>query len=204
MELLAIKLTAKKDNWQQFMARKTNKNFLALKEKIFERDNYTCRYCGFESKKFQEVLNIDQNYANNVPENLATACNLCAPCFFLDGIGMDGASGGTIVYLPEISQADVNHFCRTLFCSLLRDTPYKGKLQSAYLSLLDRAQVIETVFGPDAQDPMVFGRTLIDAALTPAQENNPIFKDLKLVPNRKYFKNQAEYWKATTFSNIPL
>jgi len=204
MDLLPIKLTAKRGNWQQFVSRKANKNFLEVRDKAFSRDDYTCRYCGFQSKQYQEVVNIDQNYQQNVLDNLATACQFCTLCFFVDSIGLDGKSGATIIYLPEISQPDLNHFCRTLFCSMLREAPYKGKLQSAYLSLMDRAKPVEDIFGPNSQDPVVFGQAIVDGNLTPEQQNGPIFQELKVLPIRKFYKTQAEYWKSTVFANIPL
>ena len=204
MDLLPIALTAKRGNWQRFTSRKANKAFLNVRDKVFTRDDYTCRYCGFQAKQYQEVVNIDHNYDNNVLANLATACNFCAQCLFIDSVGLDGKSGALVIYLPEINQADLNHFCRTLFCSMLREAPYKGKLQAAYLSLQDRAKVVEEVFGPNTQEPSVFGQTLIDSNLNPNHYKNPIFSELKLLPIRKYYKLQAEYWKSTVFSNIPL
>jgi intracellular multiplication protein IcmJ len=204
MDLLPIALSAKRANWQRFMNRKANKSFLGIRDKVLSRDDYACRYCGFQSKQYQEILNIDQNYENNHFDNLATACQFCSQCFFLDAIGLDGKSGATLIFLPEISQADLNHFCRTLFCSMLREAPYKGKLQAAYLSLSDRSKPVEEIFGPGSDEPIVFGQALIDSSLTPAQQNHPIFQELKLLPTRKFYKVQAEYWKSTVFANIPL
>lgn len=203
-DLLPISLAAKRGNWSRFASRKNNKAFIALRDQVFARDDYTCRYCGFQAKDFQEVVNIDQNYNHNTLDNLATACNFCAPCFFLDGIGSDGKSGGTIIYLPEIPQSDLNHFMRALFCSMLRDAPYKGKLQAAYLSLQDRTKMVDEIFGPNSHQPMMFGQSLIDSGLTPAQEKHPLFSELKFLPTRKFYKTQAEYWKTTVFANIPL
>ncbi len=204
MDLLPIKLSAKRGNWQLFVSRKSNKSFLNVRDKVFARDDFTCRYCGFQAKQYQEVVNVDQNYQNNSLNNLVTACHFCSQCFFLDSLGLDGKSGGTLIYLPEISQADLNHFSRTLFCSMLREAPYKGKLQAAYLSLMDRAKPVEEIFGPNSQEPIVFGQALIDSGLTEAQNNHPVFSELKLLPTRKFFKTQAEYWKSTVFANIPL
>ena len=204
VDLLPIKLNARRGNWARFVSRKANEAFRKVAEKILLRDNYSCRYCGFESKKYQEVVNIDQNYSNNTINNLATACQFCAYCFFLEGIGQDEKSGGMVIQLPEFSQADLNHFCRALFCSFLRDAPYKGKLQAVYLSLQDRGKAVEDVFGPHSQEPHVFGQSLIDCNLTAAQGNHPILSELKLLPLRKYYKQQAEYWKTTVFANIPL
>ncbi len=204
MDLLPITLSAGRGNWQRFMSRKANENFRKIAAKVFARDDFTCRYCGFQSQKYQEIVNIDQNYTHNHINNLATACQFCSHCFFLDAIGKDGKTGGTLIHLPEISQADLNHFCRAIICSLLRDAPYKGKLQAVYLSLQDRSKTIEEVFGPSAQDPNIFGQSLIDCGLTADQLKHPILSELKFLPTRKFYKKQAEYWKTTVFANIPL
>lgn len=204
MDLLPIRLTAKRGNYIRFMSRKASKAFQTLANKVFNRDDYTCRFCGFHARKYQEVVNIDSNFANNQINNLATACSFCTNCFFVESVGIDGKNGGFVIHLPEISQADLNHFCRALFTSFLREAPYKGKLQAAYLSLQDRGKPVEEVFGPNTQDPHVFGQSMIDGGLTEAQLNYPILSELKLLPLRKYYKAQAEYWKETIFANIPL
>jgi len=202
--LLPMRLVARRGNWQRFMGRKASPAYPSIKEKILNRDQYTCRFCGFQSQQFQEIVNIDHNYSNNAESNLATTCSFCAPCFFLDCVGADGKSGGTIIHLPEVNQADLNHFCRALFCSLLRETPYKGKLQAVYLSFQDRAKAVEDTFGPHAQEPNVFGQSIIDSGLTEQQLQHPLLTELKFLPTRKFYKNQAEVWKTTVFANIPL
>jgi intracellular multiplication protein IcmJ len=203
-DLLPLVLSAKRGNWQRFMGRKTNKAFLPVRDRVLERDDHTCRYCGFQSQKYQEIVNADQNYSHNTLSNLVTACQFCAQCFFLDSVGLDGKSGGVLIQLPEISQADLNHFCRALFCSMLRDAPYKGKLQAAYLSLQDRAKPIEDVFGAASQNPVTFGQSMIDCGLNDTQQKHHILSELKLLPLRKFYKEQSEYWKTTVFANIPL
>lgn len=203
-EFLPIVLQANRGNWQRFKSRQRNKRFQELEKKVFLRDKHTCRYCGFQSKKFQCVVNHDQNYRNNTAKNMVTACIFCAQCFFLDGIGKDGASGGIIIYLPEVSQADLNHFCRVLFCSMLRDAPYKGKLQTAYLSLKDRSQGVVDIFGPDTGDPTVFGQALLDSGLTKEERNHPVLQHVRLLPMRQYFTDEINYWKSTVYEQIPL
>lgn len=206
MKLLPIALTAKRGNWSRFKARRNNQAFLALEKQILERDNNACRYCGFASEKYQVVVNINQDYGNgqSTPDNLATACLFCAQCFFLDSIGNDNSWGGSIIYLPEISQSDLNHFSRVLFSSMLRDAPYKGKLQTAYLSLKDRENAVNETFGPRSSDPYTFGQTLIDSNLTPEQMQHPIMQQLRLLPDRKCFTEEILYWKAKVFDQIPL
>lgn len=206
MQLLPITLTAKRGNWSRFHGRRSNETFKKLEQQILARDQNTCRYCGFTSDKYQVVVNINQDYnpGQSTPNNLATACVFCAQCFFLDGLGHDNNWGGTLIYLPEISQADLNHFCRVLFVSMLQDAPYKGKLQTAYLSLKDRENIVNTTFGPKSSDPYTFAQTLIDSHLSAAQMQQPIIANLRVLPDRKCFTEEINYWKATVFAQIPL
>lgn len=204
MKLLPITLTAHKGNWQRFKARTRNKRFLAIQKKIFARDNNTCRFCGFKIDKFQHVVNIDHNYTNNKASNMVTSCSLCAQCFFLDSIGKDGTSGGNIIYLPEISQADLNHFCRILFASMLRETPYLGKLQSSYLSFLDRSEIVDELFGPESHKANTFGQALIDSNLDKKDQKKPILNNLRLLADRKHFTKEINYWKTNVFEQLPL
>jgi intracellular multiplication protein IcmJ len=53
------------------------KEWRELRQKILQRDNYTCRYCGFQAEKFQIVHHIDGNPANNDEDNLETICQMC-------------------------------------------------------------------------------------------------------------------------------
>ena len=206
MKLLAITLTARRGNWARFKARRSNESFMQLESKILARDQNTCRFCGFSSEKYQVVVNKNHDYSpgQSTASNLATACLFCAQCFFLDSIGHDNAWGGTLIFLPEISQADLNHFCRVLFSSMLRDAPYKGKLQTAYLSLKDRENVVNEIFGPKSSDPYTFGQALIDCNLTDDQLKHPVMTQLRMLPDRKCFTKEILYWKSTVFDQIPL
>lgn len=204
MKLLPMIISAQRGNWRLYQGRKRNAKFLELKKKILQRDQYTCRYCGFMTKEFQEVVNIDQNYKNNRPQNMATACGFCAQCFFIDSVGVDSHTGGNIIYLPEISQAALNNFCRVLYCSLDKDSIYKGKLQSVFMSLKDRSNDVVTCFGPDASEPRVFGQGLLDATINKDNMHNEVLRHLRLLPSKKAFTPQIEYWKKTIFAKVPL
>lgn len=197
-------MTARRGNWQKFTARKRNKKFQAVKKKVFERDQYTCQYCGFFAKEFQEVINRDHDYTHNKMSNMITTCSFCAQCFFLDTVGVEANTGGWVIHLPEMSQADLNNFCRVLFCSLDKDTAYKGKLQSVYMSLRDRAKEVENCFGPNASDPRTFGQGLVDTRLTAEQLEHEVLQHLRLLPNKANFKSQVDYWKKTVFAEVPL
>lgn len=203
MELLPLKVLATRGAWRKYYARRSSKKFQSIQEKVWERDNYTCRYCGFQAKEYQDVVNKDQDYDNNSGTNLVTACTFCTQCFFLDSVGLDDRFGGRVIYLPEITQIDLNNFCRVLFCSMDKDSAYKGKLQAVYLSLKDRGKAVETCFGPGASNPAVFGQGLIDIYLD-KNINQTVLSNLRLLPSRQQFRPQIEYWKKTVFANVPL
>ena len=78
-----LKLAASPSSWRLYSARKADARFKSFELKIFQRDRYTCQFCGFQAKFFQEIVNADGNYSNNRSSNLLTACCFCAQCFFL-------------------------------------------------------------------------------------------------------------------------
>lgn len=92
-----------------------------MRQKIFERDSYTCRCCGFQSKKYQEVLFLDHDRSNFDPENLATACAFCHQCFNLEDVAE--MKSGFLVWLPEISQADLHHIVRAIYVARISQGP---------------------------------------------------------------------------------
>ncbi len=204
MALLPLLITARRGTWRQYTARNRNEKFESLKKAVLERDHYTCRYCDFFSKKFHTVVNIDHNYKNNHLNNLATACAFCTQCFFLDSVGLDSNSGGKLIFLPEISQPALNNFCRVLYCSMDKESAYKAKLQSIYMSLAERGKDVVACFGVECDNPKVFGRTLIDANLDPKYLKHQLLNHIRLLPSKRVFKQQIDYWKNTVFEKIPL
>jgi intracellular multiplication protein IcmJ len=204
VELRPIIITAQKGSWRKFTARKRSQKFLQIQARVHTRDNHTCQYCGFYAKEFQEIVNADQDYDNNKYENMVTACCFCSQCFFLESLGLDEKSGGMIIHTPEISQSDLNNFCRVLFCSMDKESAYKGKLQAVYLSLKDRGKDVENCFGPNTSDPRIFGQSLIDAQLREEQLDHEVLQHLRLLPSRKEFREQIDYWKRTVFAKVPL
>ena len=53
------------EKWQEF------------RNKILNRDNYICAYCGYKSQKYQIVYHIDGNPENNSDSNMQVICQMC-------------------------------------------------------------------------------------------------------------------------------
>ena len=195
-EPILIRLRASAGAWRLYSARHADPGFRAYEKKIFERDQYTCRFCGFQARVFQEVINLDGNYRNNKVDNMATACCFCAQCFFVESVGVGGYGGGSLIYLPELTQPELNSLCHVLFCAITNDTGYKNTAQSIYRSLKFRTQPIEEKFGEGTSDPAIFGRLLIDTGYAAPDKAEPIFRDMRLLPSRAKFRRQIESWAA--------
>lgn len=196
-----LQLSAKPGAWRLFAARKADRAFLAFSEKIFKRDNYTCQFCGFQAREYQEIVNLDQNYYNSKLSNMVTACCFCAQCFFLDAVGVGDFGGGTLVYLPEIAQPQLNSFCHVLFCAMANDTGYKSTAQTIYRGLKFRSQPVEQQFGEGMSNPAHFGQLLIESQLNKDLYKNAL-ADLRILPSRGRFKVQIERWAATALKEL--
>lgn len=197
-----LELAVNLSGWRVFVRRKEDKAFLPIQKRVLERDRYTCQYCGFQARDFQEVVNLDRNYANNKLNNLITACCFCTQCLFLQAVGLDEMSGGQLVYLPEISQNDLNSFCHVLFCALENNTGYQDSAQSIYRSLKFRSQIVENKFGSGTSNPAIMGQMIIEHRTHGQKQTTNILKDLRLLPSQNKFKVQLDAWAAAAMREL--
>lgn len=197
-----LKLMASPGAWRLYSARKSGSSFKEFEKKILLRDKYTCRFCGFQAKLFQDIVNVDGDYNNNKMSNMVTSCCFCSQCFFLESVGVGGYGGGTLIYLPEISQTELNSLCHVLFCAITNDTGYKSSAQTIYLGLKVRSQQIEDKFGEGTSDPSIFGHLLIDTVGLNEEKLSKILYGVRLLPSRAKFRKQIEGWAANAIEEI--
>jgi intracellular multiplication protein IcmJ len=201
--LHSIKLIAEPEAWRLFSLRKADPSFKVFSQEVLKRDRYMCRFCGFQARQFQEVVNLDSNYRNNKLSNLVTACCFCMQCFFLEVVGKDEYGGGVLVYLPEITQGDLNGFCHVLFCAMANATSYRADAQSIYRGIKLRVQVVEKQLGEGMSDPALFGRVLIDV---PDKDRARILEEalppLRLLPSYTKFAKQVESWSQDSLEEL--
>lgn len=197
-----LKLLATPGSWRMYSARKVDERFKAFEQKVFQRDRYTCQFCGFQARLYQEVVNLDNNYANNKLSNLVTSCCFCAQCFFVESVGVGGYGGGTLVYIPEMTQTELNSLCHVLFCAITNDTGYKTSAQNIYRGFKFRSQIIEDKFGEGTSDPAIFGQLMIDAGVNDEERREQLFKNILLLPSRAKFRKQIEKWASSALEEI--
>lgn len=193
-----IDLKVDVNSWVLYSTRSNDKKFDAFKKRVLERDQHTCTYCGFQSYYHMCVINFDGNYKNNRIDNLVTACPFCSQVNFLPFVGKDGCSGGTLIYLPDFSQADLNGLCHVLFCAMENQTAYANTAKKIYNSFRLCSEPVENQWGKGLSNPSMLAQMLIDTPL----DNNEywqdiIFKELRLLPSQSAFKEQIQRWSST-------
>lgn len=200
LQLLTLSITP--GAWRLFAARKADPAFLKFSEQVFKRDNNMCQFCGFQARTYQEVVNLDHNFRYNKIENLVTACCFCTQCFFLEAVGKNDYGGGTLIYLPEINQAELNGLAHVLFCAIANATDYRADAQTVYRSLKLRSQMVEEQLGDGMSNPATLGQVLIETREKKASTQDTLLKDLRLLPSRSKFSQQIEEWASAALKEL--
>lgn len=184
-------------------ADEANAEFMKVRKSILERDDYTCQYCGFRSNKYQEVHHINDNHADNEPDNLITACCLCHACHH---IGLAGIKElGVIIYLDpsiKISQGDLNQLVRALWIAESGDSKDLQRIASTILSKLYKA----TAAAPrkiGTADLSILGDFLLSLPEEKYSNRDNFLEGVYVLFSSQKFKQQIEYWQGNTFKQIP-
>jgi len=129
-----------------------------LKSKVLTRDDYTCRYCGFQSRKYQEINYTGKEAGDTGVDHYATACTFCYQCFHLDRV--DRQQSGAVIWLPEIGQAALHHICRAIYVARISRGPMADAARDAMEALLARKQEAVSRLGTDS--PRILATVLQD------------------------------------------
>lgn len=203
MAALPLTLRAQPSAWRVYTTRKADPRFAKFRDRVWERDNYTCQYCGFQAAQYQDVVNKDNNYRNSKMSNLVTACCFCSQCLFLESINYNDFGGGTIIHLPQMSQPELNGLCHVLFCAIANATTYRADAQALYRSLKFRAQLVEQTLGEGMSNPARLGQVLIDAPIKDkAALTEKVLSELRLLPSRTKFAEQISAWAEAAMDEV--
>jgi hypothetical protein len=188
---MKLTLTGELNNWERFKARKKNKKFLALKMKILKRDKNTCRFCGYHGHAL-EVINYDNNYKNNQPNNLLTACVFCARCTLLDSYKLDYSGGDCIIYLPELSQTQLNQLVRLLFVEASKEANSEAAYNAKTIlaKFLDRATWLDEKAKARLSHPGLFLYYLHDN-----NKNIDFINKLRWLPDMNEYQAAIKLWE---------
>ncbi|MEM9469342.1 MAG: type IVB secretion system protein IcmJDotN [Pseudomonadota bacterium] len=129
-----------------------------IRQKILTRDDNTCQFCGFHSKKYQDIHHIDNNPENVHSDNLLTSCIYCSQCFDLEKVAQ--MRSGVLVWLPEIEQTRLNHIARSIYVARISQGSMADTAKKALEILMGRREEAKTRIQTD--DPFVLAHVMRD------------------------------------------
>ena len=170
----------------------------SLVEKAQKRDDFSCRFCGFQAKQYQRAI----PWAGVSDPPLVTVCTFCEQCLNLERAGVVGA--GLLLWLPEISQADLNHLVRAIYVARIEKGPVADLATRALDALTVRRAEAKKRLGSD--DPLLLA-TIMHESLNDEETKDAVTKldGIRLLPSEKYmmrgakgdanqFPQIAKYW----------
>jgi intracellular multiplication protein IcmJ len=116
---------------------------------VSSRDLETCRFCGFRSVKYQTCV-WNAGHPEDI-DNLLTCCPFCEQVLRLDLVPLQRS--GVLVWLPEVSQADLNRSMFTLYALRIGTDQAASGAREFLDRIMSRRQVANKEFGSD--DPAV-------------------------------------------------
>jgi intracellular multiplication protein IcmJ len=171
-------------------------------EKIFRRDDYSCRFCGFHARQYQRVVPCAD--AGSPP--FATACIFCEACLNLERAGVSGA--GLLLWLPEVTQVDLNHLARAIYVAQAGKDSLAKLATRALDALTMRRAEAKKRLGSD--DPLLLA-TVLKESLNEEERKAAVAKldGIRLLPSEKYivrgqkgdanhFPQIVKYWASSS------
>ena len=129
-----------------------------MRQQVFERDDYTCKCCGFRSEKYQDIHFKNNDNTDTRADNLITVCTFCHQCFNLDNIR--DMKSGTLIWLPEVGQAALHHISRAIYVARISQGDMAQAARDALKVLVDRREEAKKRIGTD--DPFILATVLKD------------------------------------------
>lgn len=158
MKLLPITLGIVRSSGSAQSSSRAAQQLQEIRPRVFERDNHTCRFCGFHSQKYQEVHFINGNPEDLRLENLATACIFCHQCFDLEKASQ--MNSGVLVWMPEVTQAELNNIARAIYVARISQGTMADSARSALDAIMARREDAKARLATD--DPYFLAIVLRD------------------------------------------
>lgn len=114
---------------------------------IHKRDDHTCQFCNFKSEKYQQIVFLGENPKTAQDGEYVTACTFCHQCFHIDRI--PAMQSGTLIWLPELTQAELNNLCRAIYIARITQGPMADAARDTLDILMARKSQAKERLGTD-------------------------------------------------------
>ena len=182
----------------------SSKEFKSIRKEILQENKYACHYCGFQSKKFQEVHHLNDDHSDNSKSNLVVACPLCHSC---NHIGLASIQDkGCLVYIDPklgITQEMLNHIVRTLWVMEKSDDKLKRLTAISIMSrLYKQSHAARKLIG--SSEPEALAQVMLEMSDKEYKSRSKKIKGMYLLPFKDYYENHVEYYANFVYKNIPI
>lgn len=162
--------------------------------RILSRDDYICQACGWRSEEFQELHHRNGDHSNYRESNLETLCPLCHQLFHPSSATISG--GGFMIWLPELTQAELNRLSFPLFWALGAGAshPLYSVARSTYAMLDQKRVELESHVGKS--DAASFGQMLLRLPPEDYARRAETLAPIKMLASPKRFQVEIDYWGA--------
>lgn len=159
------------------------------KQKIFERDAHSCHYCGFTSKKYQEIHHINNDLSDFRESNLKTTCIFCHQCFNLEKVSE--MKSGALIWMPEISQAELHHIARSIYVARISQGPVAEAARKSHDIVMSRREEAKKRISTD--DPYILSTVLRDYLGPKSYKDRMVkLKGIRLLPLDRRIIKEAD------------
>jgi len=156
------------------VARKDQKKTLSPQDaqKVFEERSPTCGFCGLQCESYQEIYSVrSENHTTDIPVDPF--------CFAPLNLQML-AKLGSLIYLPGVSQVDMNNLLRPVFYAYFSGAePEKQDAIFFLRELLQLTKPVKAKWG--SADPSKLGGTMQGLKEDVYANRDYVLKDLLLV-----------------------
>lgn len=90
-------------------------HFVNLAKEVLSRDGHRCQLCEFKATNWQQVVTVNERYtlSDFTLDNMITVCPIC---FLGLRMGYSAEENNiTFVYLPELTQGELNNLMRLIY-----------------------------------------------------------------------------------------
>jgi hypothetical protein len=179
------------------------------------KNKYACHLCGFKAKKHQRIIDLNGFYKEgDKMSNFVTVCPLCEVPNRLSKFGNREIGG--LVYIPELTQSEINHIYHIYWGTLNfpemtekhqkefddKDGTFADLLDSFITMIEKRNKTAIQMYGDGINDFVTVANIMFNLPKKNYTNRDKIFRHLRFIPNKDFFKKEREYYDAAIYPNF--
>ncbi|RLU01744.1 MAG: type IV secretion protein DotN [Ketobacter sp.] len=156
-------------------------------DRMLLKEMYTCHFCGFTSRKYQEV--VVRNGQEWHLDNVKAACVFCAQGFTIDWVA--NMRSGVLLHLPKISQNELNHLLKVIYVFRISQGDHANKARDILDLLMKSREQAKKLLSSD--DPYELAKRLrIPLSEYSSKKLKETLSEIRLLPLDRRIIKEAD------------